>query len=394
MKKYILLILIVGGYMLPAIGQTSINDILKIIESNNLQIKANKQLLVAERWSNKSSNSLDNPNISYSKVWDSKNSSETDSEITVTQGFDFPTSYISRNKSIKYKNSAVEAFYKKQRQDILLEAKIVCLEIVKLNQERQYIKQRMEYAQKLLVSYNSKVNSGNATKLDFNKIKLDILNQKTAYTLVKSNLKKTISQLKELNGNIEIDTSELNQYAELHTIPQYELLKEEILADSYEIKEAEYQYLAAKKEIAVNKSGWLPGFEVGYKHSYAPGRKSNGFVVGVTIPLFKNRGQVSLAKANSISKLYTQDIVKNRLLVSVYQAYQEALAIQQQVLDYEDLIDIESNMRLLEKALKGGEISITDYFVEMNIVYQSIQNYIELNNLLQKQLAKLYKHKL
>ena len=61
---------------------------------------------------------------------------------------------------------------------------------------------------------------------------------------------------------------------------------------------------------------------------------------------------------------------------------------------YEGSLDIDNILDLLNKALNGGELNITTYFVEVATVYQGAQNYLLISNLYQKQLAKLYKHRL
>src|SRR5699024_1881760 len=134
--------------------------------------------------------------------------------------------------------------------------------------------------------------------------------------------------------------------------------------------------------------------ELGYKRNSGTGHHANGLVVGFSIPLFNNRGKVSSAKANAISKAFSEDLVKNKLQSEIYQSYEEAKAMKEQIDSYEKTLDIEGALSLLEKALQGGELSMTAYFVEIATVYQSAQNLIQIQNMYQKQIAKLYKHRL
>lgn len=393
MKKHIILILLAGS-IFPAKSQNSIQSILQQIEINNLQLKANEQVLTASKWNNKSENNLANPSLSYSKVWDTKDSKDTDMEMSITQAFDFPTAYVARSRAIKNRNKSLEAFYNAQRQDILLKAKEVCLEIIKLNQEKKIIEKRMHNAQGLLENYQMMINTGSATKLDFNKIKLDVLNQKTELTIVQANIKKQVALLQEFNANIPLDIDSLDQYTDETTLPDFKEVSNEALGNSYELLQTKFDYEASRKQITANKSEWLPGLELGYKRTAGPGRHSNGFVVGLSIPIFNNRGKVSAAKAESISKLYEQDLTLNKIQSTIYQAYEEAYSLINQINDYNGLIDIDDSFKTLETALDHGQITVTDYFVEMAIIYQSAQNYINLNYQFQKQLAQLYKHKL
>ena len=51
-------------------------------------------------------------------------------------------------------------------------------------------------------------------------------------------------------------------------------------------------------------------------------------------------------------------------------------------------------IEMLKQALTGGQISMIEYFVEVSVVYQSKQNYLQLENQYQKAMAKIYKNQL
>lgn len=391
MKKHIIVLLLLccGTYLS---AQDQINSILQQIEANNPELKANAHLFKAEVAETKSTNNLANPTVSFSNLWDSKNSSETENELEVAQEFEFPTAYLYRNKANKKKISALEALYQEQRQAILLRAKELLLDIIMLNQQREFLDQRLSYANQLFDGYQLMMDAGDATSIELNKIKLEKLNIQTEHTLNRSELENKYTELKELNGNQPI-SFERSTYPHLD-LPAYEVIRDEFMSSSYALKSAQNEYESAQKQIAVNKAGWLPSLSIGYRRNGGSNGHSNGLSVGFSIPLFNNRGKVSSAKATALSKAFTQDLVQNQLLSELNQAYQDALYMKEQIQAYDGAVDVPEILALLEKALDGGELNMTTYFVEVATVYQSAQNYIQINNRYQKQLAKLYKHRL
>lgn len=391
MKKHIIVLLLLccGTYLS---AQDQINSILQQIEANNPELKANAHLFKAEVAETKSTNNLANPTVSFSNLWDSKNSSETENELEVAQEFEFPTAYLYRNKANKKKISALEALYQEQRQAILLRAKELLLDIIMLNQQREFLDQRLSYANQLFDGYQLMMDAGDATSIELNKIKLEKLNIQTEHTLNRSELENKYTELKELNGNQPI-SFERSTYPHLD-LPAYEVIRDEFMSSSYALKSAQDEYESAQKQIAVNKAGWLPSLSIGYRRNGGSNGHSNGLSVGFSIPLFNNRGKVSSAKATALSKAFTQDLVQNQLLSELNQAYQDALYMKEQIQAYDGAVDVPEILALLEKALDGGELNMTTYFVEVATVYQSAQNYIQINNRYQKQLAKLYKHRL
>ena len=282
--------------------------------------------------------------------------------------------------------------YQEQRQAILLRAKELLLDIIMLNQQREFLDQRLSYANQLFDGYQLMMDAGDATSIELNKIKLEKLNIQTEHTLNRSELENKYTELKELNGNQPI-SFERSTYPHLD-LPAYEVIRDEFMSSSYALKSAQDEYESAQKQIAVNKAGWLPSLSIGYRRNGGSNGHSNGLSVGFSIPLFNNRGKVSSAKATALSKAFTQDLVQNQLLSELNQAYQDALYMKEQIQAYDGAVDVPEILALLEKALDGGELNMTTYFVEVATVYQSAQNYIQINNRYQKQLAKLYKHRL
>ena len=286
----------------------------------------------------------------------------------------------------------MEALYQEQRQAILLRAKELLLDIIMLNQQREFLDQRLSYANQLFDGYQLMMDAGDATSIELNKIKLEKLNIQTEHTLNRSELENKYTELKELNGNQPISFAR-STYPHLD-LPAYQVIRDEFMSSSYALKSAQNEYESAQKQIAVNKAGWLPSLSIGYRRNGGSNGHSNGLSVGFSIPLFNNRGKVSSAKATALSKAFTQDLVQNQLLSELNQAYQDALYMKEQIQAYDGAVDVPEILALLEKALDGGELNMTTYFVEVATVYQSAQNYIQINNRYQKQLAKLYKHRL
>ena len=391
MNRYIFTILGLCFYFHVG-AQDDINNILRQVESNNPELKANKEFLRAEIWQTKGTNNLANPSVSYTHTWDSKNGNETEKEIEISQSFEFPTAYISRRNANKKSINALEYSFQEQRQNILLQAKETCLDIIMLNQQSELLKERMKYANELFAAYNRMLNAGDASSLEVNKIKLELLNLQTELTINSSALKTKLAELTLLNGNQPI--SLVKSEYENEDLPTYELIRDEVVGNNNQLKSSQNEYDAAVKQIAVNRAGWMPNLELGYKHNTGIGMRSNGLMVGISIPIFNNRGKVSSAKANALGKSYAYDMVKLSIESQVYQAYQEASLMKGQIDAYSNALDVDNMLGLLKQALEGGELSVTAYFIEVATAYQSLENYTTIQNIYHKQLAKIYKHRL
>ena len=70
---------------------------------------------------NRTNNNLPDPTVSYSSFYSNGAEGGHGTELVASQGFDFPTQYIVRNRQATLQNEAVDKQQQAARRDILLE---------------------------------------------------------------------------------------------------------------------------------------------------------------------------------------------------------------------------------------------------------------------------------
>ena len=95
-------------------AQNSIEQVLRNIETNN------KELIQSQKLEARTDNNLPDPTLSYAHLWGSKDKSETIGELVVSQSFDFPSLYATRNKLNRLKIGAYDSQADVFRQENLL----------------------------------------------------------------------------------------------------------------------------------------------------------------------------------------------------------------------------------------------------------------------------------
>ena len=181
--------------------ETGIDSVLRQIEANNKELQANAQLISSQKLESRTENNLPDPTLSYAHLWDSKNSDETVGEMVVSQSFDFPTLYITRGKMNRLKTGALDAQAATMRQQILLQAKEVCLDIIMLQHQQELLDTRLKNAEELAAMYAKRLATGDANALETNKINLELLNVRTESRMNSTALNNKIKELLVLNGN-------------------------------------------------------------------------------------------------------------------------------------------------------------------------------------------------
>lgn len=97
----------------------------------------------------KAENSLDYPSIEYSPFFRRGASGVASSEMVVSQEFDFPTLYAARGKSGKLQRNVLDKGLDSSRRDILLNAKLTCLELIYLDRQKEILAEREAVAVEL-----------------------------------------------------------------------------------------------------------------------------------------------------------------------------------------------------------------------------------------------------
>ena len=393
MKRIIIIGSLVSCALLALTGevqaQSGIEQVLKNIEANNKELQANAQLITSQKLEAKTDNNLPDPTLSYAHLWGAKDKNETIGELVVSQSFDFPSLYATRNKLNRLKAGAFDSQADVFRQEKLLLAKEVCLDIIMLRQQKHILEERLRNAEELAKMYAKRLQ----TALETNKINLELLNVKTETSLNETALRNKLQELNTLNGNIPVVFEE-STYPATPFPADYQILKSEVLSADRTLMAFNNESLVARKQIAVNKSQWLPKLELGYRRNTETGTPFNGVVVGFSFPLFENRNKVKIAKAQALNIDLQKDNATLQVESELAQLYREAKTLHTSIEEYRKTFQAQQDLALLKQALTGGQISMIEYFVEVSVIYQSHQNYLQLENQYQKAMARIYKSKL
>ena len=389
MKKLILT-LVLGASM--GVQAQNIHQVLQSIEANNKELLSQKELTKAQKMENRTENNLPDPTVSYSSFYKNGAGPGHGTELVATQGFDFPTQYITRNRQAEMENQAIDLQQQAFRRDVLLRAKNLCLDLILLNQEKALMDIRMKNADELASLYENRLEAGDASILDVNKIKMERMNVQTEVAQNNASHRTALQSLLAMNGNMPIVFMQ-DTYSEVKEILDYSQLRDEVVASDYSLQAAVAYTRAAEKQVSVDKQNWLPKLEAGFRRNTETGMSMNGFVVGGSIPLFSNRKKVQIAKAQAVSAQLMQEDALLHIENNLMALYNEMKQLKEAMGAY-DVPLMYRSLDLLKQALTEGQISLIEYFVEAETVYKNLQAYMKLENQYQKIMADIYKNEL
>ena len=391
-KLYILGLMLLGS--LTTRAQSSIDQVLRSIETNNKSLQANTKMTDAQKLEAQTGKFLANPSVEWEQMWGNRNNPGSEYTLTVKQSLDFPTTYSNKNKLANLKANTIGFQSAAYRQQLLLNAKQTCIEIIYLRKQKSLLDERLANAETMFALYKKRFESGDANQLELNKIQLELLNAQNQSRLNKAALTAAEEQLRNFNGGNPI-TFDATDYPTGEELINFDQLQAAFMEADPNLKSLTGDQEIANREVKLSRSLTLPKFDVGYKRNAAKDHvASNGFMVGVSIPLFENKNTVKKAKAQA--EFATASLEDNRLNLktNLQQLYQQAEALQISRADYAKVLEQQRNIELLNKALNAGQLSVIDYFTELSTIYDSHQSYLDVEKEYHSILAQLYQYKL
>ncbi len=389
MKTKIFLIVILSFHIFLIYSQSNIDDILKEVEVNNATLEALRKTADAEKLDNKTGIYLSDPEVDFGYLWGKPVPIGNRVDFSAMQLLDIPTISGMRNRLADKQNISVEWQYRVERMNILLEAKLLCLDLIYYNSLKRELETRLLYAQNIAYIYQIRLSEGDANSLDYNKAQLNLTTIKGEFARVEVERKALLSELIRLNGGVELSLT--NDSYEAKLLPTD-------FNEWYLQAEQQNPYLAyAKQEIEVNqalvdisRAGNLPSIKAGFVSERIAGEHFQGLQVGLTIPLWENRNRVAMAKASVIAAEARQNDGAQKYYNQIKAQYERALGLNAIVQDYKSLLNNSPNPELLKKALDLGEISLLEYFTELSLFYNLVEVSLEAERDFQQAVALLY----
>ena len=391
MKRYLIATIVALSTYSVALADT-VDDVLKQVAANNLTLQALVHDNQADVLDIKASNSIGGPSVEYSPFFTKGYSGVAESELVVSQEIDFPTKYAARNKQAKMQQTVGDKLLAKQRRDILLQAQLLCIDLIRLNQTLSMLRERLANSETLLQMYQKRMEAGDANALELNKVKLDCMEVRTLVNEAQGERTSLLQQLRQLNGGKPIDVTDtvLPDYPQITNFETYRALA---LASDADVAVAQTALRAADMNLKLQKNEWLPNISFGYRRNTEHGEGINGFLVGVSFPLYSNSSNVKAARQRRESAELQVVQAQNEAEASLRTNYEQLQGLQQ-VIDHSDVKLLQESLTLFAKALQHGEITALVYYVEINSIYEKLQRHIDLHCQSVKLLAELHKAEL
>lgn len=365
-------------------AQDQLKTLLASIEKNNISLKSLKEDREAARLAASVNLLPDNPEVEYNYLTGSPSTLGNRHDFSIRQTFDFPTAYLFKNKLSSSGKIVSDLNYEKSRQDILLEARKLCVDVIYQENLLRIASQREEDANRMVMAYRKMLEEGKGNKLDLNRALIALAQVKSEILLLKNHQMEMLSKLKVMNGGESLVVNMIN-FPKVPLPANFE--------DWYSINSNQITELKLLREMIVSKdltvkvqrSLTLPKFSAGYMSEKVTGEQFQGVTLGMSLPLWGNRNTVKTLKAEYSSlelKLSEEEL---RIKAEMNIQFDRVISFRSMAENLRTTLLETNNETLLKRALELGEITLMDYLIEYDRYYGLQKEWI--SNLYQAELT-------
>lgn len=334
---------------------------------------------------NRTGLSLPDPEVEFAWFWASDRGWRYD--ISASQGFDFGVLLGSKRKLAKSRNALAEIEYHQAEQLVRLGTAQLLCRISAANLRRDELLKR----QQQIVHHDSTMQrllaKGEVSRFERNKTQVLVADYEAMLAREEVSRQMLLAELRGMGceldaANFRIDEAGL--VAALRGIG----VTEGTSGDT-QIAAAQQRERIAEDEIRGARHGALPSFSVGYVSENEAYSSFRGIGLNVSVPLWSARSNIRRAKAERAAAA-----AETAATIAELESQREILRIRTTMLKDISLRTAKSHAatsptEMLHKALHAGEMSLTDYLLEVENSYTLYDKYLEANAEYLEALAEL-----
>ncbi|MBP3303334.1 MAG: TolC family protein [Muribaculaceae bacterium] len=373
-------------------GSTPFDEALAEVIGNNLSVRAEASRAQIETENILGENTLEAPELSFSRVWGSRKEYGNKWSLGVSQSFDWPGVYAARREAARTARSASQYMLESTLLDLRQEVRTLFIDIIHNTQLIEMQSELVDRMNQMEAYYKKAAEAGAETRLDYNKTVIERIAVHRELHTLEAQHSTLMSTLSTLNGGKDIDgiIAKLGNAYPITRVPE-SIDKTVIMKRDPQYAAALAGVEAAKSMVKVEKRSRIPGFSIGYEHESEGDEDFNGFSIGLTLPVWGRGHQIKASTLEAEASLMDAELALTRRVAEMNGDRKQLDTLRHIMDEYEPVVNEKSNYELLHKALKAGQITFLTYIEESNYFIAAKRDYLDTlyeYNLLLTRLAR------
>ena len=344
------------------------------VETNNKELQVLRENLQVQQLENKEGNALPNPEVEFGYQWGVNDGQGDKKDLSVSQELEWATILGKKRSVSSAKNAINQLQYETERRKVMLQTDLLIIDLVYNKIMMDESQKRWTIAQQLEEAYQKMMERGEATSLDYNKARLNLLKETATMQNLSMEREKLESQLKLLNGGNAIDFSS-DQYPFEEVTESFDSLWSRVEQTHPRLLMAEQSRQLSQKEYSAARAEMAPNLKLGYAGEWTKEENYQGLSVGLALPLWANRNKVKTMKANQQVVALQNETLKESMQIELKSLYAKMQSQKNLLQQYQSVASDYQGLELSEKAMKAGKINLLEYLMEQNTYLEMVEAY-------------------
>ena len=344
------------------------------VETNNKELQVLRENLQVQQLENKEGNALPNPEVEFGYQWGVNDGQGDKKDLSVSQELEWATILGKKRSVSSAKNAINQLQYETERRKVMLQTDLLIIDLVYNKIMMDESQKRWTIAQQLEEAYQKMMERGEATSLDYNKARLNLLKEMATMQNLSMEREKLESQLKLLNGGNAIDFS-FDQYPFEEVTESFDSLWSRVEQTHPRLLMAEQSRQLSQKEYSAARAEMAPNLKLGYAGEWTKEENYQGLSVGLALPLWANRNKVKTMKANQQVVALQNETLKESMQIELKSLYAKMQSQKNLLQQYQSVASDYQGLELSEKAMKAGKITLLEYLMEQNTYLEMVEAY-------------------
>lgn len=367
-------------------GANDYTATLRLIVAHNPATLAARSLSAAEQKENMTGLTLADPEVEFSYQWGNPAAVPDKKTLDISQSFDFATLSGGKRRVAEARNEVSALTGDAAELAKSYEVDALMTRAVYLRRLQRWYEAALAHTGKVAEAAEKALAQGDMTVVEVNSIRIDRRNLEAEAELNALELASALATLSGLGGGVELDWDAGSYLG--YTLPaDFDAWCPTALTADPTVAAARANVAVADREVSLRRSECLPSFSVGYTSEMVKDANYFGVSVGVTVPLWSNRGRVAASQAAKAAAAAALDDAMVTYTADLRLKYDRARALAGLAGDCRRLRDDCDISEGLKKQFDTGYIAVTDYLSQLMPLLELDRKVIEAEHDYQAALA-------
>lgn len=309
-------------------------------------------------------------------------------DLSVSQEFSFPTVYKHRADIRRLQKESVLKDFQSQRFAFCREAQDLCADLVCSNALVKLRERCVDNLSAIAEVYERRMAAGDCSILDFNRVKMELADAQNHLEMSRAERDMLLVELRVLCSDESL-TFETDSYDEVVLPTDFASWFDYCRSVSPTLQSLSNQAAVDSVRLRLAQTERLPRMAVGYASENVVGETFRGATLGLSIPLWNNKGRASQARFEWEASQYAAATAEMRYRNHLQGVWNKAVALRGSERRMAENMASCNSMELLRKALDAGEITLERYLQEANFYNDAEQSLFEVRRELEHAVLEL-----